>query len=115
MSRKQVENDNFIFAFGVDHWNGAFLQIWDKTLPEEAKCPCDTPEVDINCNGIRVRDEFNPTPKLLRLIQQTQKRFEISKENGILRPNLDAETVCRFRELVGFDKEVDAYIYRLWD
>lgn len=106
MSRAQVENDRYKFAFGVDHTPmGCFFQIWEKAA--EGEVPemdeTDTPQVEADemC-GWRISN--------VKTLERNPVLAKALAPFGNLR---NEETVIAIGKAMGFD--VSKEVFMLWD
>jgi len=106
MSRKQVRNPRYTFAFGVDHTPmGCFFQVWENVAKGEnpEADEFDTPQVEADeMYGLRISNAktLERNPALARLLNSV----------AALR---NEETVIAIGTALGF--KVSKEVYDLWD
>jgi len=107
MSREEFENSDYMVAVGVDRATSAFVQVWKQPHMER-----DEPLLVVDSMGVRTSKGISKTPAGLRdIVEETRRRFTASR---ISHPNVDAETIVRIVESVGFS-DLDRDVYRILD
>lgn len=119
MSREQMSNDRYTFAFGVDHTPmGCFLQLWEKKAEgeDEEADGMDMPQVEAdemygyrltNSNTLERNDELN------RVLMALSKAFAMSEHVSWLR---DEENIIAIGVACGFDRnKLEKSVRELWD
>lgn len=116
MSRHQIRNDRYTFAFGVDHACGPFVQIWDDDwfIGREGE-----PLVDIDKSfGIRVQDSYQVSKnrKLQRLLSDLEASYQESQKRGVSKPHLGEEHIIALADALGFSgPALERKVYELWN
>jgi hypothetical protein len=107
MSRVEFNNKDWRFVAGSDDVTGTFMQIWIQPADEQ-----DCAIVSIDNQGVTSYfEDWIPPSRWLairNLIDETDKRY---KASNIKYSNLDFVPICKFRQLLGFDKSIDRQIY----
>ena len=117
MSRHQVSNEHYTFAFGLDPTCGPFVQIWDDAWPEGRES--EIPLVDIDKSfGICIQspDQVAKNGRLQRLLIDLQERYQESQKRGVSKPHLGEEHVIAIAATLGFSGQaLERKVYELWD
>ncbi len=126
MSRAQIRNSRYTFAFGVDHFSGPYVQVWDLEPPatpdEEEQHEYDVPAVDCDkLDGLRVHRAATITrnAKLAEWCVNMAESLRISTTPENPHPHMGALHVIDLAASLGFGvergSEVVKAIYELWD
>ena len=117
MSRHQVSNDRYTFAFGVDHTCGPFVQIWDDDWPDGREY--EIPLVDIDKPfGIRIQspDQVAKNNRLQRILIDLEASYQASQKRSDSKPHLGEEHVIAIAIALGFSgPALKRKIRELWD
>lgn len=110
MSRKEIEGRDFDLAFGVDHLQGAFVQLWEKPLIDQ-----DGVLVSMDSFGVHINEEAQLPEELVRFLYNTEKRFELFEErNPGIRPNLAEDDVINFAKFAGGFHDISREVYQIF-
>ncbi len=116
MSRYQVSNERYTFAFGVDHTPmGTFFQIWDKKIERDEY---DTPHAEydalfgLQIHHVAVVATNQPLRFLLQLYEEV---WEQAKQEG-RGTNLTEGMILDCAYALGWQIEtLERKVHELWD
>ncbi len=108
MSRECFNNEQYQLVVGVDRLTSSFIQVWHQPAEEQ-----DFPILIIDNMG--VQEDLEVPNELKTLVEETKDRFKRSREKGNLYPNLDAATIFRFADKLGFNQDIHLKIYSILD
>ena len=114
MSRVDIEGQNFDLAFGVDHYTGAFVQLWIKPMSEQ-----DGAAVKIASFGVYIDQEqaSHLSEEVNEFLKHQKARFdEWRKNNLILRaPNIDEQIVINLAKCAGGFPDITEMVYKTFE
>lgn len=114
MSRKSFHVGNYEFVTGVDHVFSTFVQIFDRSIPED-KNEYGLPILDIDNSGCRVyADRLGVALPLVlaRVVRSIKRSYEITSRK-VDHPHMGVSHVLELAHAIGL--HVDREIFDLLD